>query len=249
MATGASGAAETAEPAASGPTNGAASYANLEDLKIKILSLVAGLDRGVAASPADCARVLQAVEELEKEASLRSFQVNDPYSPAASGEGGHKAYGLEAMQGLWRLVFSSGFAAGSLGGLRPGPPTGRLPIIVGQVLQRIDIPTRQLDNIVELRLGVLPWPLPPVELTASLGHSFEVLGTSTFRIIFDKTTVRAGGYDTPTTFLPPISTPDLPEFLRSTAPARAGQFETTYLDDGFRVSRGDLGELRVFVRA
>lgn len=36
--------------------------------------------------------------------------------------------------------------------------------------------SRTLDNIVELRLGVLPWPLPSVEVTATLAHTFEVLG-------------------------------------------------------------------------
>lgn len=99
---------------------------------------VAGLDRGVAASEEEVQRVLQAVEALEAEASLRSFQEGPPLpgtpsSSTSSSSSDEGPYGLEAMQGLWRLVFSSGFAAGSLGGLRPGPPTGRLPILVGQV--------------------------------------------------------------------------------------------------------------------
>lgn len=73
-------------------------------------------------------------------------------------------------------------------------------------------------------------------------------GTSTFRITFEKTSVKTGDFSS-TSPLPSLSTPEIPDFLRPPSPARSGQFETTYLDTDFRVSRGDLGELRIFVRA
>ncbi len=38
------------------------------------------------------------------------------------------------LGGTWRLVYSSGFASGSLGGLRPGPQAALLPVTIGQVL-------------------------------------------------------------------------------------------------------------------
>lgn len=44
-----------------------------------------------------------------------------------------------------------------------------------QVFQRIDILSKDFDNIAELELGV-PWPLPPVEVTATLAHKFELIG-------------------------------------------------------------------------
>jgi hypothetical protein len=37
--------------------------------------------------------------------------------------------------------------------------------------------SKELDNIVDLRIGT-PWPLPPLELTACLAHSFELTGQS-----------------------------------------------------------------------
>lgn len=44
-----------------------------------------------------------------------------------------------------------------------------------QVFQRIDVLSKDFDNIVELELGA-PWPLPPAELTATLAHKFELIG-------------------------------------------------------------------------
>lgn len=43
------------------------------------------------------------------------------------------------------------------------------------MFQRIDILSKDFDNIVELELGA-PWPLPPVEVTATLAHKFELIG-------------------------------------------------------------------------
>ena len=35
---------------------------------------------------------------------------------------------MEELSGVWRLVYSSAFLTGNLGGSRPGPPSGLLPI-------------------------------------------------------------------------------------------------------------------------
>ena len=49
-------------------------------------------------------------------------------------EGGSaSASTLGQLNGTWRLVYSSGFASGSLGGLRPGPPAALVPVTLGQV--------------------------------------------------------------------------------------------------------------------
>lgn len=50
-----------------------------------------------------------------------------------------------------------------------------IELITDQVFQRIDIFSKDFDNIVELELGA-PWPLPPVEVTATLAHKFELIG-------------------------------------------------------------------------
>ncbi|RRT63900.1 hypothetical protein B296_00042306 [Ensete ventricosum] len=40
----------------------------------------------------------------------------------------------DKLQGQWKLIYSSAFSSRTLGGSRPGPPTGRLlPITLGQV--------------------------------------------------------------------------------------------------------------------
>lgn len=45
---------------------------------------------------------------------------------------------MDALSGTWRLIYSSGFNSGSLGGRRPGPPAALVPTVLGQVYQVID---------------------------------------------------------------------------------------------------------------
>ncbi|XP_023521268.1 plastid-lipid-associated protein 6, chloroplastic-like [Cucurbita pepo subsp. pepo] len=151
---------------------------------------------------------------------------------------------LDKLQGRWKLIYSSAFSSRTLGGSRPGPPTGRLlPITLGQVFQRIDVISKDFDNIVELELGA-PWPLPPAEVTATLAHVFEIIGSAKIKITFQKTTVKATGN---LSQLPPLEVPRLPDALRPPSNTGSGDFEVTYLDNDTRITRGDRGELRVFV--
>ncbi|KAG2432658.1 hypothetical protein HYH02_006646 [Chlamydomonas schloesseri] len=85
-----------------------------------------------------------------------SSSSSGPSSPAAAAD---------LLAGTWRLVYSSGFNSGSLGGRRPGPPAAGFPATLGQVYQRIDPATAKLDNIVELLLS----PPPPLAALGSLG--------------------------------------------------------------------------------
>ncbi|KAK8447951.1 hypothetical protein SEVIR_8G183100v4 [Setaria viridis] len=145
-----------------GNSNASTDADYVASLKVKLLSAVSGLNRGLAASQEDLDRADAAARELE----------------AAGGGPVDLNKDLDRLQGRWRLVYSSAFSSRTLGGSRPGPPTGRLlPITLGQVFQRIDVVSRDFDNIVELELGA-PWPLPPVEATATLAHKFEVVGES-----------------------------------------------------------------------
>ena len=72
-------------------------------------------------------------------------------------------------------------------------------------------------------------------------------GTSGVKITFEKTTVKTRGS---LSQLPPLEVPRIPDNLRPpSSNTGSGEFEVTYLDDDTRVTRGDRGELRVFVIA
>ncbi|KAK6122731.1 hypothetical protein DH2020_019797 [Rehmannia glutinosa] len=196
-------------------------------LKIKLLSAVSGLNRGLAASADDLRKAEAAAKELE-----------------SAGDPVYLPNDIDKLQGRWKLIYSSAFSSRTLGGSRPGPPTGRLlPITLGQVFQRIDVFSKDFDNIVELELGA-PWPLPPIEVTATLSHKFELIGTGGIKITFEKTTVKTTGN---LSQLPPLDIPRLPDALRPPSNTGSGEFEVTYLDSDTRITRGDRGELRVFV--
>lgn len=220
--------AATATASATAEEEEAAAVPSLFSLKKHLLSAVAGLDRGLVANEADVMTADSAAKKLE-----------------ASGGIVDLSTGLDKLQGRWRLIYSSAFASGSLGGLRPGPPTGRLPLTLGQVFQRIDIVGREFDNIVNLQIGT-PWPLPPIEVTAKLAHSFELIGRASIRIIFERTIIQTAGS---LSQLPPVELPQLPDFLRPPSSIRSGDFEVTFVDDDLRITRGDRGELRVFLKS
>ncbi|KAL9225174.1 hypothetical protein vseg_001125 [Gypsophila vaccaria] len=197
--------------------------------KIKLLGAVSGLNRGLAATEDDLRKADDAAKELEEAGG--PVDLSDD---------------LEKLQGKWKLIYSSAFSSRTLGGSRPGPPIGRLlPITLGQVFQRIDVVSKDFDNIVELQLGA-PWPLPPIELTATLAHKFELQGPSKVKITFEKTTVKAKGN---LSQLPPLDIPRIPDALRQSSNTGNGDFVVTYVDSDTRVTRGDRGELRVFVIA
>lgn len=71
-------------------------------------------------------------------------------------------------------------------------------------------------------------------------------GTSSIKITFEQTTVKASGN---LSQLPPLEVPRIPDALRPPSNTGSGEFEVTYLDTNTRVTRGDRGELRVFVIA
>ncbi|XP_059280750.1 plastid-lipid-associated protein 6, chloroplastic [Lycium ferocissimum] len=203
--------------------------AKAASLKLKLLSAVSGLNRGLAASEDDLKKADAAAKELESCAGAVDLTAD-----------------LDKLQGRWKLIYSSAFSSRTLGGSRPGPPTGRLlPITLGQVFQRIDVVSKDFDNIVELELGA-PWPFPPIEATATLAHKFELIGSSTIKIKFEKTTVKTTGN---LSQLPQLEVPQIPDQFRPSSNTGSGDFDVTYIDSDTRVTRGDKGELRVFVIA
>ncbi|PKA53739.1 putative plastid-lipid-associated protein 6, chloroplastic [Apostasia shenzhenica] len=199
---------------------------DVASFKLKLLSAVSGLNRGLAANEEDLRSAESAAKELEATSGPVDL-VKD----------------LDKLQGRWKLIYSSAFSSRTLGGSRPGPPTGRFPITLGQVFQRIDVVSKDFDNIVELEFGT-PWPFPLVEATATLAHKFERTGTARIKITFEKTTLEPRGN---LSQLPPLEVPRLPDALRPPSNTRSGEFEVTYVDSDFRITRGDREELRVFV--
>ncbi|KAK6929748.1 Plastid lipid-associated protein/fibrillin conserved domain [Dillenia turbinata] len=163
-------------------------------LKFKLLSAVSGLNRVLAANEDDLRKADAAAKELEAGGGPVDISVD-----------------LDELQGRWKLVYSRAFSSRTLGGSRPGPPTGRLlPITLGQLFQRIDILSKDFDNIVEHQLGA-PWPLQPIEVTATLAHKFELIGSAKIKIIFEKTTVKKTGN---LSQLPPLEIPRIPDQFR-----------------------------------
>ena len=86
-------------------------------------------------------------------------------------------------------------------------------------------------------------------MAASLGHSYEVDGRG-MTISFTGVTVESSPFGA-VPFKLPSPLDALPREARdalTNAGARSGSFETTFVDADVRVSRGDRGETRVFVR-
>lgn len=80
-------------------------------------SAVSGLNRGLAANKDDLEKADSAAKEIEDVGGLVDLSVD-----------------IDKLQGRWKLIYSSAFSSRTLGGSRPGPPTGRLlPITLGQV--------------------------------------------------------------------------------------------------------------------
>lgn len=80
-------------------------------------STVSGLNKGLAASENDLQKADAAAKEIEEAGGPVDLSVD-----------------LDKLQGRWKLIYSSAFSSRTLGGSRPGPPTGRLlPITLGQV--------------------------------------------------------------------------------------------------------------------
>ncbi|KAL1210759.1 Plastid-lipid-associated protein 6 [Cardamine amara subsp. amara] len=201
------------------PPSGSGNNKRIELLKLKLLSVVSGLNRGLVASVDDLERAETAAKELETASG--SVDLTDD---------------LDKLQGKWRLLYSSAFSSRSLGGSRPGLPTGRLiPVTLGQVFQRIDVFSKDFDNIAEVEIGA-PWPFPPVEVTATLAHKFELLGTCKIKITFEKTTVKTSGN---LSQIPPFDIPRLPDSFRPPSNPGTGDFEVTFVDDNMRITRGD----------
>ena len=210
--------------------------------KYALVKRLAALDRGVAADDADRRKTNALVEELERLAGEEKRGADGPKTYAPTDENLERA-----LDGEWRLAYSSTFAGEQTGsqGFTGAPGTGTPGAVLGSVYQRLSLERKTCDNVVRVGVG----PSAFVSGEASLGHTYVVNG-STMRITFTGVTVESNPFGLPKFTLPsPLDA--LPEELRSAAlgaGAQSGAFDTTFVDDDVRVSRGDRGETRVFVR-
>lgn len=221
----------------------------VEDIKVQILAAVASLDRGLAANLRESREVDSLCRRLEDVAGPVTLKwATSRSSPDQST--------MDKLAGTWRLIYSSGFNGGSLGGSRPGPPAALVPTILGQVYQVIDADKLRLDNVVELLLNygvpTLPFlpkpdPQPTPGVRLSLQHTYDITQPNTVTVVFESTTAKTIGPDLLQN-LPQIGVPELPDFLKPPKNFRSASFDVTYLDASMRITRGDRGELRVYLR-
>ena len=218
----------------------------LHALKDQLVAALASLDRGLAATNNDITKVENLVTQLEIAGGPVILSLADPKGRNT----------MDLINGRWKLLYSSGFSGGNLGGLRPGPPAALLPLTLGAIYQDIFVNTSELDNVVtftsKLSLAPLISGTESPSVTARLKHSFSIQNANTVRIVFENTVVKTqGGVGGWLSNLPQFSTPQLPEAIRSISPladARGATFDVSYLDATMRVTRGDRGELRVFLK-
>lgn len=238
------------EPEVLSPEEVEARKGEVAKLQAQLLASVASLDRGLAADARAAGRVDDLCGALEG------------LGGAVRLEGGQGSK-LQHLAGNWRLVYSSGFNTGSLGGRRPGPPAALVPTTLGQIYQRIDSQTLKLDNVVEL-LIFSPFPQLPAAFFGSkedskdksrespavrltLRHDYEINGRSGVRIVYEDTIGELVGADL-FKQLPRFELPSLPQQLKPPRYLRSATFDVTFLDESMRITRGDRGELRIYLR-
>ncbi|PSC69468.1 putative plastid-lipid-associated chloroplastic [Micractinium conductrix] len=220
--------------------------AQLAHTKEQLVHMLASLDRGAAATDDQMDRVDALVRRLEALGGPVTLSWD------RSAAGGPSSMAL--LDGRWRLLYSSGFSSGSLGGRRPGPSFGGGPFTLGQVYQDIFTDKEELDNCVDLFLRYSLAALPGMggatpAASARLRHTFSVQGANTVEITFTDTEVKlAGGLQGWLDSLPRFTVPSLPEWLQPPKRLRFARFDVVYLDSEMRVTRGDRGELRVFLK-
>ena len=90
-------------------------------LRDEVVRMVAGLDRGFAATRASLQMIDSAAMRLQQVAGPVCFS---SFADSSEDSNGGVIVDQSMLVGKWRLIYSSAFATGGLGGERPGPPGG-----------------------------------------------------------------------------------------------------------------------------
>eukprot|EP00198_Chlamydomonas_reinhardtii_P012908 XP_001702245.1 plastid lipid associated protein [Chlamydomonas reinhardtii] len=255
-------------------------------IQVSLLAALSSLDRGLAANAREAAEVDELCSQLEGlggPVALAAPAAGGQQGSAAASSSSGSSAPSDLLAGTWRLVYSSGFNSGSLGGRRPGPPAAGFPATLGQVYQLLLSPPPPLAALGSLGgllgeglgglAGALPQgplrdavaplagalagsarvPAPDAERESpaarlTLRHDYEVTPPCGVRICYEETYGELVGSDLFAP-LPRLEAPQLPEPLRPPKFLRSASFDVTYLDStGLRITRGDRGELRVYLR-
>jgi len=81
----------------------------------------------------------------------------------------------------------------------------------------------------------------------TLRHDFEVQGTNTVQIVYEETSGELVGSSLFTS-LPRLDFPSLPDVLKPPRFLRSAKFDVTFMDSMMRITRGDRGELRIYLK-
>lgn len=174
---------------------------------------------------------------------------------ARRGRGGGPAVGPFKLGQVFQVVSPYGGALDNVVELvAPAPPLPPLPSAVTGFLKgavaRVSGESSPSSSSPSSTSTSSSSPTPIV-VTATLRHSLELgAGGPTATITFEGADVRAdGGVSGVLGSLPALSLPPgLPAPLRPSASQRTSAFDVLYLDGDLRVTRGERGELRVFVK-
>lgn len=228
----------------------------LGTLKAHVLASVAPLDKGLLGTQEQA----QAIEDQV----FALLHVSKPVRLDSNSTTMH----LSMLEGAWTLLYSSEFVPGNakFPGNYPILSNNRMPFVsflpkIKTVEQRIDCERRRLDNVVliELRPAVLDGllPNPPPGAQVCLGHSYQIYGAQTMKITYDESSVKGvGGLNNWLERLPDLSlgvgsNNDVFSVITN-MPAlddyRSSCFDVVYLDEDIRITRGDRGEIRIFLR-
>ena len=225
-------------------------------LKAHLLARVAPLDRGFLGTEHEA----QSIED-------DVFALLDTNIPVRLDSGSATGHPL-LLEGTWTLLYSSEFVPGNakFPGNYPMLSNNRMPFVsflpkIKNVEQVIDCQKKRLDNVVQIDLrqavldGLLPDPAPGAQVC--LGHSYQIYGAQTMKITYDESRVKGlGGLNNWLETLPDLSLgpggiADIFSGI-ATMPAlddyRSSSFDVVYLDEDMRITRGDRGEIRIFLR-
>lgn len=187
--------------------------------KATLLEAIAGKNRGLLANEQDKQAILVATQRLEER--------NPTPRPVEASE---------LLDGNWRLLYTT-----SKGLLN----IDQLPLLkLGQIYQCIRVKTKSVYNIAEV------YGLPYLEGIVSVAARFEPTSERRVQVKFERSIFglqRLIGYQSPVDFIEQIETGKKFAAIDFSIDSREqqGWLDITYLDEDFRIGRGNEGSVFV----